>query len=223
MFIEATTYTRVMLTPDKWCGIDLLLKQQPYVQDVLPWDRRHTNYNGNDFRARMFQSLRKAHTAGPALEKHLTHWMCEAHGVDYGCMNEAWLTVEPNRVAPVVIARAGAGRQSTHVYHHPSFPWHSVWKKYGDKAVFVGTAEEHRMFCSTCGDIPHHPTANLYEAARVIAGSDLFIGNQSCPHAIAEGLKKRILLEVWPAGPNCLVYRPGVTHWWKADVELPEV
>ena len=223
LFIEAAGYTRVALTPDRWCGLDLLLKQQPYVADVVAWDRRGVHVNGNDFRARMHEVLRKPHMAGPALNKHLAHWMSDAHGMPRNCMDAAWLTVTPKRVAPVVVSRSGPGRASHHVYHNPSFPWHRVWRKYGNKAVFVGTPEEHRLFCATCGELPHHPTANLLEVAEVIAGADLFIGNQSCPHAIAEGLKKNILLEVWPAGPNCLVYRPGVTHWWRDEVELPDV
>ena len=45
--------------------------------------------------------------------------------------------------------------------------------------------------------------------ARVIAGCDLFVGNQSSPHAVAEGLKKRKLLEVAPHDNNC--------HWERAD------
>jgi len=98
-----------------------------------------------------------------------------------------------------------------------------VWSKYKDQAVFVGTPEEHKVFCATCGVIPFYPTLNLAEAARVISGCDLFIGNQSAPHAIAEGLKKRIILEVWPAGANCLIFREGVIHGWNEEIQLPEV
>lgn len=223
LFIEAAAYTRSLLTPDRWCGIDILLKAQPYVHDVLPWQRQGVSFNGNDFRANMFSILRKPHLAGPAFEKHLCHWMCDAHSVPYSAMDEAWLSVPSTRVAPVVISRAGAARKSHHVYHNPLFPWHRVWRKYGSNAVFIGTPDEHRVFCHTCGEVPYHPTASLYEAAQVIAGADLFVGNQSCPHAIAEGLKKRIVLEVWPNGPNCLVYRQGVTHGKDENVDLPNL
>ena len=225
-FIEAANYTRKVLTPDNWLGIDRLLKAQDYIVDVQPWDRSiYVNYNLNDFRSRLFHTIRKA--AGrydwPGKDKHLTHWMCEAHSVPYEVLNEKWLTVEPNRVAPVVVSRAGPGREHHHVYQNPSFPWHKVWKKYGKQAVFIGTPVEHAVFCASCGEVKYQPTADLYEAARVISGCDLFIGNQSCPHAIAEGLKKNIILEVWEAGPNCLVYRPGVIHGRKHDMELPDL
>jgi hypothetical protein len=220
LMIEAAGYTRRLLTPDAWCGIDLLLKQQDYVQDVVPWTKgMFCHYNLNDFRARLFQAVRK----GQGKDKHLGHWMCDAHGIPYGAMNQAWLKVEPNPVAKVVISRAGAGRGSHHVYQNHLFPWHLVWRKYGKDAVFVGTEHEHTAFTHACGEVPHYPTANLLEAAQVIAGGQLFIGNQSAPHAIAEGLKKNIVLEVWPEGPNCLMFRPGVHHGWDHRVALPDL
>jgi hypothetical protein len=220
LMIEPAVYTRQMLTPDKWCGIDLLLKQQDYIVDVIPWPKAHfCNYNLNDFRARMWTALRK----GQGKEQHLGHWICDSHGVNRNAMDSAWLKVDPVRVKPVVIARSGPGRSAQNVYHNPRFPWHAVWQKYRNVAVFVGTADEHKVFCATCGTIPHHPTENLLEAARVIAGCDLFIGNQSAPHAIAEAMKKRIILEVWPAGANCLIFREGVIHGWNEEIQLPEV
>lgn len=218
--IEAADYTRRKLTPDAWCGIDLLLKAQDYIVDVVPWAKgTFCNYNLNDFRARLFHSIRK----GQGKDKHLGYWMCDAHGVPYSAMDTAWLKVEPVRAARVVIARAGAGRSIHHVYHNHRFPWHRVWKRYRKEAVFIGTQDEHQVFCATCGEIPHHPTADLFEAARVIAGADLFIGNQSAPNAIAEGLKKNILLEVWPEGPNAGIRRPGVTLGWDENVPIPEI
>lgn len=221
LYIEAAGYTRQFLTPDKWCGMDLLLKQQPYVADVLPWQNQSVSINMNDFRYNMGRALRKRDPE--ASKKSLVDWQLEAHGVPLTEKDKAWLQVKPEVVAPVVINRTGAGRASHHCYHNPWFPWHRVWKKYRDRAVFIGLPEEHAIFCAVCGEIPHHKTANLYEAARVIAGSSLFIGNQSAPIWIAEGLKKNYVLEVWRAGPNVLIHRPGVVHGWDERVELPDV
>jgi hypothetical protein len=39
------------------------------------------------------------------------------------------------------------------------------------------------------GPVPIVATPTLLDVARVIAGCKLFVGNQSCPRAIAEGLK----------------------------------
>lgn len=227
LYIQAAPFTRTFLTPDKWCGLDLLLKKQPYIIDVLPWISGKPTVNLNDFRAHLFKALRKNQMSrnpdDPNLRKSLVDWHLEAHGVPLTEKDGAWLQVEPDPVAPVVINRTGPGRASHHVYHNPSFPWHRVWKKYRDRAVFIGTPQEHAVFCAVCGDIAHWPTADLLGAARVIAGSSLFIGNQSACLWIAEGLKKNYVLEVWPSGPNSLVHRPGAIHGWNEKVELPDV
>lgn len=223
MLIEATHYTRQRLTRDKWCGIDELMMRQPYIGDVRSYNPGEgVTFNLNDFRARLGQSLR----VGVGKDKHLTHWMCETHGVPHSVMDAPWLEIaDPNPVAEVVFSRAGAGRPPHQVYQNPSFPWHYVWAKYHKQAVFIGSEGEHEVFCATCGEVPHYKTATLLEAARVIAAARLFCGNQTATHAIAEGLKKRIILEVWPGGPNCLVFREGVLHGfdhWIKD-RLPEL
>ena len=221
LLIEVASYTRQQLTPDKWCGLDELLLRQPYVGTVRQFNvGEPVSFNLNDFRARLFQSLK----VGIGKDKHLMQWMCDAHGLPYTITEKPWLTIEdPIRAARVVFVRAGAGRPQHQVYQNPAFPWHLVWKKYGSEAVFIGTEDEYAIFRVTCGDVPHYKTKGLLEAARVIAGAELFVGNQTATHAIAEGLKKRILLEVWREGPNCLVHRPGVVHGWDNYVKLPDL
>jgi hypothetical protein len=222
LLIEAANYTRQMLTPDKWCGLHELMLRQSYVADVRPYrSGEPCTINFNDFRARLGPSLRM----GIGKDKHLTHWMCDAHGIPTTCMNEAWLKLDdPIKECRVVFSRAGAGREPHQVYQNPQFPWHYVWEKYHKDAVFVGTDHEHEMFSATCGKVPHYKTKTLLEAARVIAGAELFVGNQTATHAIAEGLKKKIVLEVWPQGPNCLVFDKGrVEHGWDQYVKLPDL
>jgi hypothetical protein len=43
--------------------------------------------------------------------------------------------------------------------------------------------------------VPYHPTPTLLDLARVLAGADLFIGNQSAPRALAESLKVPVWVE----------------------------
>lgn len=58
------------------------------------------------------------------------------------------------------------------------------------KARFVGLPEEYEEFIkfSEWANITYHPVKNLLELAEVIAGTELFIGNQSVALAIAQGL-----------------------------------
>lgn len=221
MYLEAATYTRVMLTPENWRGLDKILKDQSYIHDVREFPRTfHTTYNLNDFRNRLFKALRM----NQCKDKSLTDWQLEQFHLPLNAKDEAWITIkEPIKAARVVFNRTGTGRDPHHVYHNPRFPWHFVWEKYKTDAVFVGTKDEHTVFCATCGKVPHHPTADLYEAARVIAGCDLFVGNQSVCFWLAAGMMKSIVLEVWPSGPNCLITRPGMAHGWDENVQLPNL
>lgn len=204
LFIEAANYTRVKMTPDKYSPLIALLEYQPYVEKVQQWIGQHTDICGNDFRARMFKELR-SHDS-PYKSKSLVDWQLETHGVPLSAKNEAWISVpEARREAAVVFNRSAR-------YHNPLFPWPSIVGRYGKDAVFCGLPEEHQAFVRTFGPVPFLPTSDFMELAKVIAGCDLFIGNQSCPHMIASAMKKNIILEVWSHGPNALEYRPGVIH-----------
>lgn len=200
---EAANYTRQRLTWDKWQPIVPLLKAQPYIADVAEWTGQSVTITLNDFRAAMFKALRDPNS--PLKSKSLTDWMLDTHQVPLTEKDRAWLTVEPKREAAVVFNRSSR-------YHNPLFPWKSVVERYGKDAVFVGFPEEHHTFCIQFGKVRHYPTKDLLEVAQVINGADLFVGNQSCPHAIAEGLKKNIILECWSGGMNTLFFREGVIH-----------
>lgn len=219
MYLETAKYTREPMTPQRIKLIEPLLRAQPYISDVRPWRGEPCDYNLNDFRAVMGRS----HKAGKGFQTALVDWFLDTFQVPRTAKDEPWLTVEAIRVKPVVFSRSGPGRRPEHVYHNSQFPWHRVWQKYGRDAVFVGLPEEHEEFCATCGEVDYQPTEDLLQVAQVIAGADLFVGNQSCPHAIAESLKKRIVLEVWKQGPNCLAFRPDVIHGWSADIKLPDL
>lgn len=220
LLIEAAPYTRQKLTPDKWCGLDLLLKQQPYINDVREWKMELVDYNGNDFRAAMVNDIKRRRFDR---NKSLADWQLETHSIPLYEKDEAWLTIEPTKIARVVINRTGAGRHHQHVYHNSLFPWRKIWQKYHQEAVFIGTPPEHVAFCSNCGHVPYYPTKDLAEAASVIAGADLFIGNQSACFWLAEGMKKNLILEVWPQGPNSLTNRPGAVMGWDQNVTLPDL
>lgn len=69
---------------------------------------------------------------------------------------------------------------------------------------------EHRQFCNCFGEVEYQPTKDLLEVAKLIAGSPLFIGNQSSAMAIAEGLKHPRVQEVADWIPDCIY--PGATN-----------
>ncbi len=121
---------------------------------------------------------------------------------------EPWLFVDekvPELDGKIIVARSER-------YPRPGFPWGEIVAAYGRKMVFIGSPKEHLIFCDQFGSIPYFKTENLLEAARAIASADLFIGNQSCPYAIAEGLKAPAIQESWPHEPNCLFQRQNLLN-----------
>ena len=51
-------------------------------------------------------------------------------------------------------------------------------------AIFIGTDDEYESF----GHGEHVRAADALELAATISGASIFVGNQSLPYAIAEGL-----------------------------------
>jgi hypothetical protein len=66
-----------------------------------------------------------------------------------------------------------------------------------DMAVFVGTEQEHSVFCEQyqC-NIDYQPVRNMLEMAQIIQGCEQFIGNQSMALSLAIALGKTFWCEV---------------------------
>src|SRR4029077_10091366 len=75
------------------------------------------------------------------------------------------------------------------------FPWAELVRVFGNDMAFIGLPGEYNAFCEVFGKVGYLPTKSLLEAAQAIAGAELFIGNQSCCYAIAEGLKHNSIQE----------------------------
>jgi hypothetical protein len=198
-----------------WHGMDAgkaaslrsLLILQPYIDEVIfcpdgrPPAAADHDLNGFRDHGRPGRNLADMHLA--------------THGLGPEPRQAQWLVVDrPASETEVVFARTAR-------CCNENFAWRKVWETYRRVAGFLGTVHEHEEFCRSVGAVPLVPTANLLDVARVIAGSRLFVGNQSCPAAIAEGLKHPMILEVYPALPNCCFERLGRINAWEGDVELP--
>lgn len=221
LFIQAAKHPRVCLTPDKWNGIDRLLLAQPYIKNVVEWKNYTTDYDLNRARTRMFSALRQRQ----GQDTNLADWFLDTFKIPRTERDTAWLTVEPNPVARVIINRTGPGRDERFWYHNRWFPWARVVEKYRGQSAFIGMPIEHEVFCDVFGEVPYHPTADLFEAAKVIAGCDLFVGNQSCPLWICYGLGKPAIVEVWLRGPNSGIQRANVILGYDHTVKsrLPDL
>lgn len=70
--------------------------------------------------------------------------------------------------------------------------------------LFMGMEDEFQDFQLRVPKAIHHKVNDLLEAAQVIAGATIFIGNQSMMFAIAELLKVPRILEVYKHAPNVI-------------------
>jgi hypothetical protein len=185
-----------------------LLMSQPYVKAVALSTGKDVQYDLSKFRSH-YQPDRTL-TMSQSLYAAKTYKLPITRGED------AWLTAKKSKATKgrVVIARSPR-------YHNPRFPWKQVREHYGDACVFIGLKEEHKAFEDAFGSIQYLKTENMLDVAEAIAGSDLFIGNQSSPNAIAEGLKHPRILEVSDWVPDCIFPNHGILCYDGFLSELP--
>ena len=164
--------------------IEPLLRRQSYITDVVPWKGIH-DIDLDQFRGVLFRGFE-----GNYVEAfHMTFKLPFTAEV----YNETWLEADAKRVAPIVINR-------TFRYRCPSGT--GTWQDFLAEAnitqngIFVGSDDEHRDFVQKTGfNVPYYPVKDFKELADVIAGADLFMGNQSAAYSIAMGLGKSSVLE----------------------------
>ena len=168
-----------------------LLAEQDYITDAAIWRGEPFDVDLDVWRS-YFQPF--SHSLA---ESHLI-----AFGLPLGEVYEQWLRVNrPRNPSGRVLFNRTSIRVGV-----PGF-WQLCHELFKDRAVFVGHANEHEAYCCQVGPIEHLPMNDVLELACAIVDSDLFVGNQSCPYAIAEGLKHRCILGVEPGAPDCLFQR----------------
>jgi len=140
---------------------------------------------------------------------NLAEMYCKTHNVKNSVIKQVWLKCNKKSIygKTVVFCRS-------HRYHNRGEFWFNIVRSYGDKAVFLGIKSEYDSFVKQfgCSYIPFYKVKDALELAEIISGCELFVGNQSLPYSICEGLKKRAILEVSPFSPNCCFNRTGVEY-----------
>lgn len=215
---------REAFTPAKADLILPLIRSQPYITfasfepgPIIPFGSKlkpdFVEHDLNQFRPLQFSRR----------GKHLWENIAATHlrllGLDLNIANRSpWLTVGPVKIPGKTVIFHRSPR-----YHNPWFPWKAIWRKYALQAVFIGTRAEHSQFVREVGGLPFHETRNFLEVAQVIQGCRLFVGNQSAPYAIAEGLKQNAILESCPGVPDCQFKRDNLQNAMDGRIQLPNL
>lgn len=178
---------------------------------MLPSDT--IDWNSGEFRGAGLHS-----SSDNLFNVHLAH-LKQSKGLGHGISpNKKWLFVDPSKESNGRIVCARSER-----YRNGSFPWSRIVKHYGERLLFVGLQHEHAEFCSSFGGVQWKPVTNFLEMAQVIAGSELFIGNQSSPMTIAEGLKHPTIQETSTDPADCIYFRDNAQWVDNGGCTLPDI
>jgi hypothetical protein len=187
-------------------SIDLikpLLLSQEYITDVLEWNGQEVTYDLDQFRNR---GMKLSHT-------NLAQAHLRTFNLDENLMNKQWLHgIGKKTVMDKTVVFHRSPR-----YHNKEFNWNRYIKDYGKKAVMIGIKDEYDAFVKQykCPYIPFYQVSDFLESAEIINGAELFVGNQSSPFAIAEGLHAPSVLENSLSDPNC--------NFERDKIVLPEI
>ena len=164
-----------------------LLVRQEYINGVLKWHPGdpEADVDLDRFRGVLFRGFEGNYVQA----YHMTFGLPFTPQV----LNETWLEADPKTIAPIVVNR-------TFRYRCPNGTgtWQNLLEQANIKhnGIFVGTSDEHKDFEKSTGfEVDYYPVTDFKELADVIAGADLFMGNQSAAYSIAMGLGKSSVLE----------------------------
>lgn len=130
-----------------------------------------------------------------------------------------WISVPPFELPPRTICVSRSAR-----YHHDAFPWREIAARHHLRMHFVGLRNEHKAFCEYVQqNVTYVETGTLLDVARVIAGSEIFIGNQSSPCWIAMAMGHKLIQEVCAYTQDSMVVRPNARFIFNTPIDLNSI
>ena len=181
---EVDPMHRGRFTVEDFNLLEPLLLRQKYITEVQPW-RGNQDIDLDKFRGVLFRGFEGNYVQAYHMTFDLPFNIQDLH--------DPWLEADPKKIAPIVINR-------TFRYRCPdgTGTWQNLLAQAQivQNGIFVGTADEHNDFIKLTGfRVARYPVKDFKELADVIAGADLFMGNQSAAYSIAIGLGKSSVLE----------------------------
>lgn len=168
-----------------------LVEAQEYINEVRVFNEDNIHLDLTLFR-----------TAGFPLDKgDIGHWNFFTSGINAD-LSSPWLHVKPNMSFSGHIVLARSSRYNNALI---DFSFLSGY----DNLVFVGVESEYESMKQFVPGLQFRRVSNFLTLAQIIAGCRLFIGNQSFPYSVAEGLKTPRLLETFYQIPNVMPSGPG--------------
>lgn len=209
VYLVSTPSITKHMTPERFSAIKPLLKAQEYIEDVKMWNHEPITHNFANFRSHYRRNL------------NLSQIQAMYIGTNTEGSLRPWIHAVPKPNGRVVIHRSPR-------HQNDLFPWRGLIRHFGKRLLYCGVRFEYEEFARGNGDVEFYETRDLLELAEMIAGSELFVGNQSSPYWIAEGLKHRCILEQSIRVPDSNFDRPDCLrvigdsfYWDRSLIENP--
>lgn len=156
-----------------------LLNSQSYIYKCEAYQNQKIHVDLDFFRAKTI----------PLTNSNLARWYSYVTGFTPELW-KPWLQVKPDLAYAnkIVLARSERYRNSTINY--------SFLKDY-KHTVFIGVKSEYEDMKKAIPSLEWLQVKDFLQLAQVIAGCKVFVGNQSFPYSIAEGLKTPRILEAY--------------------------
>jgi hypothetical protein len=163
------------MSAERAAAIIPLLRLQPYLTGVTYSALPVPESMLNEFRRQRHGNLVDMHLATYCIAPESRHFA-------------KWIEVDgPRKLARIVMA--WTPRYSS------SFRWTPLLERHEKEMVFLGFPDEHELFCKMFNsNIARVHTEGMLEAARIIAGAELFVGQQCGLHATSYALAQKTIL-----------------------------
>ena len=197
----------VRMTKEMFDMLAPLLMLQPYIKSVKIWNGEEVDYDLDGFR----------YIPMNLGQGNISRWYFNITK-KLPDLSRKWLKTGDylTETPPVIIARSER-------YQNPNIRFNFL-NDYD--CGFLGTQREYLLMKAKIPNLKWVKVMDFLELAEVINYSSLFIGNQSFPYSVAEGLKVNRILEpclfagnVIPAGGNCIeVYNQEQFEYWVKEL-----
>lgn len=196
LLLDITTDTK--LTEKSVESISGLLLEQEYVSKVGIYNGMEVDYDLDTFRS-MPQAGRNL------VDLHLDAFCLPQNSNALKPWLKSKSFLPPRK--KIIFSRS-CRYQSNHIF------WEQLCRSINlDEVVFVGHPLEHQVFEMSFGvKVDYHITTTLSDAAEALNAASKVYCNQSCIHALAQGLDKDITLELFRLWPNTTFDGPKVSN-----------
>jgi hypothetical protein len=178
-------------------SIKPLLEMQDFLINVFTWNGEQVDYDLDVFRNNIrFNNLAISHLDSFNLDQNLSKYR--------------WLNFNTTRKLPrpFVISRSTR-------YHSNYVAWVEILSQIKENSIFVGLEKEHEIFEYTFNvKIPYYPTPTILDLTETINSCEQLFCNQSLPHAIAEGLHKRLFCEIFRVYPAAVFKEKNTSNYF---------